>query len=367
MAYDLTDKANLNALIKPAPGPPRAGARAVQTATDNLLDVLQTARVAKNAEFQTVYNAVLLEVLPKLLDNNLISRIQAMIVLGQTGDPNALPVFIAQLKDPNQTVWVKLWAARGMTRVVDSGTKVDSIGAQAIEAAKALSALLGGENNALPWPVQYRALEALGAMRVSSLPNSVKAEMATTAMKYLADPEARPEVRAQAAWALGMVRTNQATKNYNYALIAYDTAQLAAELGEKINASVVRNKTLSEYLTNLLVGPIHEALNGRDGARDSGLLKVPGGFPALASTKQVSDLTSAVTKASLDLVRSTPGQYPKYQKDLDDRIAGLKAYLEKNPPKDYRLVPNGQEFRPDKEQVAKAPDDKPGAAGGPGR
>ncbi|MCA1686853.1 MAG: hypothetical protein LC745_12970, partial [Planctomycetia bacterium] len=304
MALDLTEKSNINALINPpeTQNPNAAATRAIQRATDNLLDVYHTARLAGNSGFLSAYNAELLNTLPKLLDNNLVARIQAMIVLGTAGNPNAVPFFVAQLKDPNQTVWVKLWAARGLSNAAGNGAKVDAVGGQMIEVARALSEFLDRESDPpLPWPVQMRALEALGSMRVASSPSGAKAEMATTAMKFLADPEARPEVRAQAAWALGMLRVNQTVRGYNYALIAYDTGQVAAELGEQINASFKdKDRALSEYLTSFLVTPIYQAFNGLDGARESGLLKVPGGYPTLPYARQVSDLSAAVAKAAVE-------------------------------------------------------------------
>ena len=47
--------------------------------------------------------------------------IEAMIVLGNTRSLNAIDLFIKQLSNPNQTVWVKLWAARGLANVAQDG------------------------------------------------------------------------------------------------------------------------------------------------------------------------------------------------------------------------------------------------------
>ena len=368
MAFALSDKTSINALINPAPGNKlnTDAAHAIQRAADHLLDVYHTARRAKNANFLSSYNDVLVDTLPKLLDGNLISRIQAMIVLGQTESPRAVPVFLAQLKDPKQTVWVKHWAARGLSNLVDNGVKIDAIPIQPIEVAKTITDLLEREKD-LPWPVQMRLLEALGSMRVASMPNGQKVEMATAALNFLADAEAHPEVQAQAAWALGMVRVNPGIRDYNYALIAYYTGRVAGELGEQIEESIAENKTLAEYLTGLLIGPIHQAFNGLDGARESGLLKVPGGSPSMPYTRQIADLTSAVTRASVDLVRAPTGQVPKNQKTLAGHVAALKEFLTKNPPKSFKLVPAGRDFVPDNPQVAKAPLENEGVAGGPGR
>ena len=366
MAFRLSDRSYLNAVLNPAPR--TIPSRAIQEASDNLIDVLSTARLASNTAFLDVYNQALVATLPKLLDNNLIARIQAMIVLGQTGSPAALPIFINQLKDPNQTVWVKLWSARGLTKIVDNGTRVDSaVSAQdAINSGKALADLLQKEED-LPWPAQMRVLEAMGSMRQAAVPATMqKLEMASTAMRFLADPAAKPEVRAAAALALGMMRVNPAVARYNFGLVAHEIGLLTADLGETINKSFSENPTRSNYLTGLLVTPVFQAFNGIDGARESGLLKATGSGPSQATVKQIADLTAAASKASIDLVRAIGSQIPTKKKDLSDRVGALRTYLDKNAPKDFHLVPGGQEFRPNGGPVAEAPVEKAKVAGAPG-
>ena len=205
-------------------------------------------------------------------------------------------------------------------------------------------------------------------MRQAALPvKMADAEMAAAAMKFLADPTARPEIRATAAWALGMVRVNPAVARYNFPLVAHVVGQLAAELGDKAGASFSENPTLSEYLSGLLVGPIFQAFNGVEGARESGLLKTPGLGQAATYVKQVADLQASVARASVELVRAPAGQVPARKKDLSDRVAALKAFLDKNPPKDFHLIPAGPEYRPAAAgPVAKAaePAKAAGVAGG---
>jgi hypothetical protein len=355
MVYRLADKNYINGLISPPPGQRMNAfaATAIEDTTENLIDALNSARLAKNTGFLTEYNRVLIETLPKLLDNNLVSRVEAMIVLGQTGDPNVVPIFLEQLKKPDQTIWVKLWAARGLYNVVDGGTRVDSVlnVQRASEAGKALSDFLNTEKD-IPWPVRVRALEAMGAMRQAALPVAPqKVEMAATAMKFLADTEARPEVRAAAAWALGMMRVNPLVGKYNFGIVAYDMGKLAAELGEVAGSRFSDNPTLSEYMAGLLVGPVFQAFNGTDGARESGLLKVPAAHPNIGPNvqyiRQIADLESSIAKAAVEMIRSPGGAQAARRKDLGDRVASLKAFLEKSPAKDFHLVPGGPEFKPD--------------------
>lgn len=393
MAYRLTDKSNINGLIAPPPGtsPNSMVLRAVKESVDNLLAPIFTARAVRNTGFLQVYNQVLLATLPKLLDNNLVARLEAMIVLGQAGDPAAMPVFLAQLKDADQTVWVKLWAARGIYNMVDGGARVDQVlSVQAAStAAKALADFLDTEKEA-PWPAQVRALEAIGAMRQAAQPTSLgKADMAVVVMRFLTDEEATPEVRSAAAWALGMMRVNPAASGYNFQLVALHIGQLAAGLAtdaadsfpapkvaakeettkaagkEENEVDVTQlqsevstsNRTLSEYLAALLVSQLYQSLNGVADARDSGLAKQQNLGQAAAFVKQIADLQSTTARAAVQLVRGTPGQYEANVKELRDRVAALTAALEKAPIKDFHLVPGGAiEFKPAASEAPAAAD-----------
>ncbi|MFO0953565.1 MAG: hypothetical protein U0835_20910 [Isosphaeraceae bacterium] len=377
MAYRLIDKGNINGLIAPPPEQKATSfaARAIKDASDNLIDPINSARLAKNDSFLREYNRALIDTLPKLLDNNLVSRVEAVIVLGQTGDPAIVPIMLAQLKNKEQTVWVKLWAARGLYNVVDGGQKVDTVLSvkNASDAGKALADFLSEE---LPWPAQVRGLEALGAMRQAALPTAPqKVDMATAAIKLLSDPSLRPEVRSAAAWALGMVRVNPNAAKYNFPLVAYLSGSLSADLADLSLSRISENKTFSEYMAGLLLGPVFQSFNGVDGVRESGLLKVPASHPNYGPNaqyiRQIAELQAAVARAAVEVVRVAPGAQARAEKDLGDRVAALKAFLEKNPPKDFHLIPDGEEYRPaPAEKVAEespAPAPAPAVAKGAAR
>jgi hypothetical protein len=179
-------------------------------------------------------------------------------------------------------------------------------------------------------------------------------------MKPLSDPKATPEVRAAAAWALGMVRVNPAVSKYNVALVVYNIGRLAAELGEKVNSCYPEklgpnsppNQVMAERWAALLVGPIFQAFNGVDGVRESGLLHAPNLGSSASTVKQIADLVSGVSRAAVELIRGAPGQNQGHKDALSSRVAALKAHLSKNPPKDFHLVPDGPEFRLDEGQEA---------------
>ena len=346
MVFRLTDKANIDAVV--APPPNKTPSRAVSVAVENLIDPLISAKALKNTGFLNVYNQELLESLPPLLNNHLITRIQAAIVLAQIGTPQVVPIFVKELKDPKQTIWVKLEATRGISQVVDGGRNADALSAtEAANTAKVIVDYLVAEaEQDLPWPVEFRAIEALGALRQAALPASPqKAEIAAVLMKYLADGDERPEVRAQAAAALGMLRVSSATSKYNFPLVAYYDGLLSAAIGERVNAIFPDNIPQSEYLTGLLVAPLYQCFSGLENSRESGLLKTPTAASSIGYLKQVSDLQSAVAKATVELIRAPTGLRKDLKPELGNRVSALKTFLAKNPPKDFHLVPGGEEYR----------------------
>jgi hypothetical protein len=345
---DLTETRNIQALIDPPPEQ-KANAptlQAIEIATTTLLEPLFVARANKSTAFLTEYNRILLASLPRLLKHHLVPRIQAMIVLGQSGNPDALKVFTDVIKDAQQTVWVKLWAMRGISNIKQfSPGRLSN--QQEVDAARVIADLLNTKKD-LPWPVQFRALEALANLRHGFVPTAPKkADLAASAMRILADPKARPEVRAEAALALGMMQITSAVPDYNFGLIAHAAAGLVAQLGDQIVAyysdkGTAINEPKAQHLTYLLVGPVYQAFDGQPGARDSGLLHV--NTAARGEVQKVLDQIKPVAAASLDLVRAPAGQRKSRRQDLVTRVAALKDYLAKNAPANHHLVPDDEGY-----------------------
>ncbi len=226
LAAKLTDPKNIKALIEPPPeiivpeddkeknkaakrkavAELEANAKAakeIPDATANLLEPIFRARSARpaNQAFLKVYERSLKDNLTILLSNHLVPRVQAMIVLGEAGSIDAIEIYKREIRNPSQTLWVKLWALEGITKIKEHGGRMTTDDES--RAAKTVSDFLDNsvdKNEPLPWPLQLRALEALGALRQGYLPTQAsKVHMAATAMHFLADSEARMEVRAEAA------------------------------------------------------------------------------------------------------------------------------------------------------------------------
>jgi hypothetical protein len=360
MVNQLTETRNIQGLIDPPPGQRSNSetAVAIERATANLLEPIFVARANRSTRFLAEYNKVLLSTLPPLLKHHLVPRVQAMIVLAQSANPDALKIFLDEIKNPKQTVWVKLWALRGITNIKEnSAARLPAD--REVEAARVIANLLD-QNKDLPWPVQLRGVEALTALRQGFIPASPKtADMAASAMRVLADPKARTEVRSEAARALGFMQINNAVNDYNYPLVAYAVGMLAADLGERVvgaysETGAPLNDTKAQLWTSLLVGPILQAFEGLPGVRESGLLNGNAGS-ARAEIQKLLEQIRPVAAASLELIRAPGGQRKARRADLEARVAALKDYLAKNPPANKHLVPNDEGFLEAAGTAAEAP------------
>ena len=344
MVAKLTDKSNVQALVDPPESLPASSPvfKGVQEATTTLIEPIFQAKSIKNQAFLTTYYRLLKDKLTPLLKNHLIPRVQAMIILGQAGVTDFLPLYEAQIKDPNQTLWVKLWALEGMVNAVQEGGRL--MAQDQIVAAKTVTDFLNNKVDVIPWPVQLRAMEALTAMRQGFEPNRPqRAVMASAAMTYLADSNTKLEVRSEAARALGVMQISSAVSKYNFQLVAFTIGQLAADLGNRIANDYSTNQDKARYWSALLIGPVYQAFEGSAGMRDSGLLHATGGASG-AYVQQVFDTVKPVMKSAIDLLSAGQRQAKDRQKDLLSQVATLKSFLDKNAPNDRHLVPDGAEF-----------------------
>jgi hypothetical protein len=334
----LTDHDNIDALLNPgaAANNPKVAAnvKKIEEATRNLLQPLTAAE--KQPVFKKTYIQELIPVAQELLKNHLFARTQAMIVLSKTGDSQAIDTFVAQLNDPNQVIMVKLLAANGLTNAAQGG-KAPPGPNDATKGARALLDFLYKEPNAF-WMAQVRAFEALGALRrgSSDLAGN-QADVADIAMEYLSNPKARPEVRAWAAWALGMIQVPGAVANFNYPLVAYHMGQLAAELGDRIADQAPEP---AKYYTGFLY-QIYYGLKGEQGVRESGLVTQAKGRGGVADLEK---LVGQVVAAAITLSRSVGNQVPPNRAALKAKVNDLKAYLAKNSPKSDKLTPDGKAY-----------------------
>ncbi|WP_435010538.1 HEAT repeat domain-containing protein [Tundrisphaera lichenicola] len=363
-ATELTKRDYINALTNPSGKNQTNVARGLENAVDALKDPMVRARATNQTNFLAAYSRALFDSsLVKILDNNLYSRIDAMIILGDSGSTasNALDLYTEQVKKTDQVVWVKMWAARGLTNAAQQG-RVNLDANKTIEATDALIALLDSDPK-LPWPVQMRALEALGSLRLAYSKVRKPIDAASVAMRFLSDRDARPEVRAWAAWALGVMRYPPQISPMNFELLGQEIGELAVNLGQRIvnqfdtNAdNFDRSKDRAGQLTSLLIFQVFPALSGQEGISDSGILRST--HPGLASAKgfltQVENNIKEVARESYELIRAGGVAQKTKRDDLEAKVASLKSQISQANPKTRRLIPDGPEFPPHTAQVAGA-------------
>ena len=161
--------------------------------------------------------------------------------------------------------------------------------------------------------------------------------MASTAMRILTDPKARSDVRAEAVHALGMMQITNAVPKYNFSLIAYAAAQLAAQIGDQIVASYTEkgpaiNATRAEYLASLLIGPIQQAFDGQPGIRAAASAQFGDGrlAPRAATSGRSSNRSSRFPARRSNWSDHRRASSRPDGKTWVTRVAVLKEFLAKN-------------------------------------
>ncbi len=368
----LTDRKSVESLLEEPEDPPKGdvpkkgapvkkkdgdGGKGIQMATTYLLEPIFIARGVKNDAFLAAYRRSLLQFLPPLLKNHLVPRVQAMIVLGQAADPTpeGVQLFQKEIANPSQVLWVKLWALEGVTNIKKEGGRF-TVDIES-KVARSIAQFLNDQKD-LPWPIQMRALEAMGWLRQSGLPaEAAKAYMANSAMRFLADTDAKFEVRAEAARALGLMQVNAVPK-YNFRLVAHYAGLLAADLAAEINEQFsdtpprAENPTRARYMTALLVGPVYQAFDGVQGESNSGILQSgKADTESLKQTQKIFAMVRPLAQASVELLGAPTKEFKGRKEKLAGRIAELRAYLKQNPPPSRKLTDPGREYGTEGEQA----------------
>ncbi len=352
---EMTSRANIRFVIDPPPTKPGAAVssqfRAIEKASQLLIELYGTAKEKKNEPFLQVYVPILVQKLTPLLSNHLIPRLQAAIILGKVGNATMLDLFIKQIADSSQSVWVKQWAAIGISNATNDGTTTLDV-VKATNATAALVAYLQAEPKS-PWPVKVRVIEAIGNLRLPSIASPPQKPLAVAALvENLANTQNKLEVRAWSAWSIGLVQMTP-SQQFNFTIEAYHIGRLAAELGEKVGYEYDQNEKLfakrsdyARYLTGLLLYQVSPSLGGEQMVQNSGLLNMrhPGIAPAKKFMTELDDQIKNVIQEAVDLLRAGGAELPGIREKLGKRVAELNAFLDKNRPENVELYPGGPKF-----------------------
>ncbi len=282
MVADLSKHDYIKAVVDPAPNlPPGAPAvRGIEAASVKLIELINIAHDKKNAVFLAQFETPLFTKLTPLLEGHLLSRIQAAIILASAASPGQVDLFVKQISDPKQVVWVKHWSAVGLTNATNKGQTVLNINqadlgrcgparlpregagdAVACEAPRAAGARLASARvvDGGPGQARHRGLRVLGPQR-SRASSSTSGPGPPGALGMLTIPGSQP---------------------YNYKLAAYQVGRLATEIGDRIVADYDQRKAkftkagqsdYARHLTGLLLYQVYPAVAGEDNVQNSGLL-----------------------------------------------------------------------------------------------
>lgn len=324
---------------------PTSSARSIMAYEELASNLRSPLERTQSAGLRTTYSQVLAGLADEVLQNQLYPRTMYMVALSRARDASAIPVFARVLRDRDQPLTLKILAATGLTELTGGGAQ-DLRPEQSREAALALTDFLTSEPDTF-WPAQYRALQALGALRQSaSDPLKPEADISGIVLGYLADPDAEPAVKAWAAWAMGMLRPTTRTNQYNFQLIALHIGNAAIDLATQIVETQAENPERAVRLTDLLF-QLYLGLVGTSQVRDAGLLKME--HPSLAeqraSIQQIADRVRDVLASAVELTRdAAPQQRPQYRQALQGRIDTLKSTLAAVKPASLALYPGGDQF-----------------------
>jgi hypothetical protein len=336
---ELTRRSNIQALANLSSRPEPA--KKIADATEKLVKPFLVASNPQTEGFRRAYVPELVGVAlaqkDPLIKNHLYARNAILIVLKESTDAGAFPVYRAVLKDPEQVLALKISACEGITKAALKG-RASIGGPDGASMAEALHQFLSGEPDTFWW-AQWNALHALGALRqATSRPAQGKPEIAELALRFLADPKAKLDVRAYAGWALGMMQLPPQVKSYNYPLVAWQISQVAAEIGEEI--AKVRRTDLpkAQHLTKLLVLLVEGLAGDPDTAlRNSGIV-----YADQNAVAPFIEKVKAVAVAAVEYDRAAGVQMAGRLQKLNAAVADLKATVNGKVPKNRSLVPGAE-------------------------
>ncbi|MEW4567116.1 hypothetical protein AB1L88_04545 [Tautonia sp. JC769] len=346
-ARQLTDHDNINAVMS---GGQQSRIQSIEDAGKYLaLPYAEVPANQRDRRFLQEFNSRLLALAPELLKNHLYARVQVMQALSRIGDPVALSLLIEQLRNPEQPLIVKQLAAEGVRRIaVEAGDSLST--ADRENAANALVEFLR-DNPEAYWLSHTRALQALGTLRrISGVENRDQAVFANELLAVLSSADQRPESRAWAAWALGMLEVPPNYPQLNFSLAAYQVGTLAVEIGQRIvDLSDPReleayNPERVKYLTALIVAPVFSSLDGAPELRGSGLRNTRGLGPHQQYVVRVHQLIRQLAVASVELTNARGAQITGARDRVIGRLNELRTFLNENRPEDGTFISGGREF-----------------------
>ena len=308
-----------------------------------------SARDAKSTRFQTEYNRILVQKLQPLLKHHLVPRVQAMIVLGQSGNPDALKLYLDEIKNTEQTrlgealglpgnhrISSRIQPNRLSRRAGDRGGPDDRRSARQ-EQAMALAGAVAGDRGAGEPAPGLRAVRSQGGRDGRD----------GHADSRRSQGQDRGSCRG--GQGAGHDADHPAVPNYNFGLVAYAAGQLAAQLGDQIAANYSPTRappsTRSRPSTWQVCCWARFTRRSR-GGRECGKAAscTPTRVRRGPTLRKCSTRSSPWPGRRWICSGPRPGQLKARRQDLTARVAALKEFLAKNAPTNNHLVPQDDGF-----------------------
>ena len=226
----------------------------------------------------------------------------------RSGQPRRHRASSGRDRQRSQALWVKLWAIEGITNIKKGGGTVP--GRQREQGRQDDLAISSRSRRTCPGRSSSAASRRSAGCGRPACPRQMdQAHMANTAMLFLADADAKIEVRSEAARTLGLMQVSGACRSQ---LQAGGLRRRAARGRPGLaNSTTSTPKSRRRWTTSssrgsfcpYYVGPVYQSFEGIPGENNSGLLQmIPGGDAASRKYVQsVFDQVKPVAQESMGL------------------------------------------------------------------
>jgi hypothetical protein len=332
----MTGEGSVNSIVRP-----------IEKATTALLSASRASIASSNSPFMTSYAAAMIKTFPPLLEGHLISRTQATMALASTGSLDVVPTLIKLISDEKQPWQVKSLALLGINNSIGDGRKIVAFN-QRTQWTIAVINMLRNEEDA-PWFLKSQAAQLIGNLRIisESVPER-KVHPAEVLMDFLIDKTQRPEVRLEAARALGLLDITSQFRPYNHQLVAVSTAEAIADIAQRVSEIAPTDSSRAQQLVAMMAERTTPAFQGIQGVVNSGFFQQMSNSSADAKTqdsvKALFDKIKGVINAGSAYIRARGDLVIARRTDLQSQIADLRKAIEENQPKNRTLVTGGKSY-----------------------
>ena len=354
---DAPPKKELEKGAQPKNAPPPAPKERLPDLRKSLLNVVKTY-ATKGPVARGYFLKSLTERLAEILDNHLLVRLNAMLLLGQlqsdNGDPkknleptpyvDAYSVMLKAIKDDKQHVVVKIVAVRGLARIC-RGALPDPNDKRRSEIAMIIVTELAKKET--HWWYQMALAECLGATGVTYDPNNKQSPVILQALaEVMADKNRYWQVRVEAARSIGYLPLDGG--NLNFAPVAYELVNLGHQMSLAHNAKL-KGEVWANFYESLFLA--FRAPNAN--AKVAGGKRKPGLLEALPNSREVKEAYEQVVLMASHVLVESGKQFSAAQ------LNAVTGWLQTHVPANDRITPGSAPLVPKDKKEVVVPETKP--------